>query len=112
MLLEIGPTRLAQVAIERGIDRYPDGLTYVLPEELAMLEAGDRVVVPLGRGNTPTSGWIIRTIEPGSAGDQLAGLDLTRLKSVLRGDPSEARLPGNCSSLAVGSAPITPAPSE
>lgn len=101
MLLEVGPTRLAQVAIERGIDRYPDGLTYVLPEELAMLEAGDRVVVPLGRGNTPTSGWIIRTIEPGSAGEQLAGLDLARLKSVLRGDPSEARLPGEL--LALGS---------
>ena len=59
MLLEIGPTRLAQVAIERGIDRYPDGLTYAVPCELADLKTGERVVVPLGRGGAPTTGYVV-----------------------------------------------------
>ena len=60
LLLNIAPTRLAQVAIERGIDRYPDGLSYAIPEQLTDLHAGDRVLVPLGRGDTPTAGWVLR----------------------------------------------------
>ena len=100
MLLEVGPTRIAQVAIERGIDRYPNGLSYALPEGLEHLTAGDRVVVPLGRGNVPTSGWIVRTIEAGEADEQLGGMDANRLKAVLKADPSGARLPGDLLSLA------------
>jgi primosomal protein N' (replication factor Y) len=100
MLLQVGPTRLVQVAIERGIDRYPDGLTYALPEGLEGLVAGDRVVVPLGRGNVPTSGWIVRTIDAAEAGAHLDGLDPSRLKEVLRVDPSGARLPGDLLTLA------------
>ena len=59
LLLNLAPERLVQVALERGIDRYPDGLTYAAPEALGPLFPGDRVVVPLGRGNAPTSGWVL-----------------------------------------------------
>lgn len=100
MLLEVGPTRLAQVAIERGIDRYPDGLTYALPPELATLGPGARVVVPLGRSNAPTPGWIVRTIEPKDAAETLGSFDPTRLKSILRPDASGACLPGDLLALA------------
>ena len=33
------------------MDRYPDGLTYAVPGALADLRAGERVRVPLGRGD-------------------------------------------------------------
>ena len=101
LLLHVGPSRLAQVAIERGIDRYPDGLTYAVPEALEGLRAGDRVVVPLGRGDTPTSGWVVAIHEAGDDAPALAGLDPTRVKSILRADPSGVRLPGDL--LALGS---------
>ncbi len=51
------------VAVERGIDVYPDGLTYGVPSELVPLRVGQRVVVPLGRGNSPTYGWVVRSID-------------------------------------------------
>ena len=38
----------ARIAVERGIDRYPDGLTYAIPAALADLRVGERVRVPLG----------------------------------------------------------------
>ena len=44
---------LAQVAVERSVDRYPDGLTYGVDAALADLRAGERVRVPLGRGDAP-----------------------------------------------------------
>ena len=50
---------LVVVAVERAVDRSPDGLTYALPKELAHLPEGARVEVPLGRGETP----LIDTIE-------------------------------------------------
>jgi primosomal protein N' (replication factor Y) len=49
----------ARVAVERAVDRYPDGLTYAIPEELKSLAPGERVIVPLGRGDTPTAGYVI-----------------------------------------------------
>lgn len=49
----------ARVAVERSVDRYPDGLTYAMPAELGDLQGGERVIVPLGRGNTPTPGYVI-----------------------------------------------------
>ena len=60
LLLDVGPQRVAQVAIERGIDRYPEGLTYALPADLESIPVGSRVVVPLGPSNTPTPGWVLR----------------------------------------------------
>lgn len=49
----------ARVAVERSVDHYPDGLTYAIPPELSDLRPGERVIVPLGRGNTPTAGFVV-----------------------------------------------------
>jgi primosomal protein N' (replication factor Y) len=49
----------ARVAVERGIDRYPEGLTYGIPKQLGDLAPGERVVVPLGRGDKPTPGYVV-----------------------------------------------------
>jgi len=58
---EDGVILTAQIVVERGIDRFPDGLTYLVPEELADLEPGERVIVPLGRGDKPAAGYVIET---------------------------------------------------
>lgn len=50
-----------QVAVERGVDQFPDGLTYGVPKRLHPLHVGQLVTVPLGRGNTPTQAWVIQT---------------------------------------------------
>ncbi|MEY4810912.1 MAG: 3DNA-binding domain, partial [Planctomycetota bacterium] len=49
---------LAQVAVERSLERYPDGLTYALPPALADVRAGERVRVPLGRGDSAVEGIV------------------------------------------------------
>ena len=49
-----------RVAVERGVDQFPEGLTYGVPERLHPLQIGQLVTVPLGRGNTPTSSWVIQ----------------------------------------------------
>jgi primosomal protein N' (replication factor Y) len=51
--------KYARVAVERGVDQFPDGLTYGIPERLLPIEVGQLVTVPLGRGNTPTPAWIL-----------------------------------------------------
>lgn len=49
----------AQVALERGLEK-AEGLTYgVLPELAEGLRVGDRVRVPLGKGNKPASGYVL-----------------------------------------------------
>ncbi|MDX2114612.1 MAG: primosomal protein N' [Planctomycetota bacterium] len=48
----------ARVVLERGIDQ-PEGLTYAVPASLADLMLGERVRAPLGRGDTPTEGYVI-----------------------------------------------------
>jgi len=50
-----------QVAVERGVDQFPEGLTYGVPQRLHPLQIGQLVTVPLGRGNTPTQAWVIQT---------------------------------------------------
>ena len=52
-------TRCAQVALEQGIDASPTGLTYAVPEALADLAVGERVIVPLGRGNRRVTGYVV-----------------------------------------------------
>jgi primosomal protein N' (replication factor Y) len=52
----------AQVAVERGVDQFPDGLTYGIPERLMPLHVGQLVTVPLGRGNTPTKAWVLEIL--------------------------------------------------
>ena len=51
--------KYASVAVERGVDQFPDGLTYGVPERLLPLSVGQLVTVPLGKGNTPTSAWVL-----------------------------------------------------
>src|SRR5688500_17841996 len=78
---EVGPVvtgLYAQVALERGLEK-PRGLTYAVPESLRDLRVGDRVVVPLGKGDKPVSGYVLAlsercelepgTVEPIAAGD-------------------------------------------
>ncbi|NBP52346.1 MAG: hypothetical protein EBU70_14415, partial [Actinobacteria bacterium] len=81
---------LVVVAVERAVDRSPDGLTYALPRELAQLPDGARVEVPLGRGETPTAGWIVRRVASGED----VGIPRERIKPILGVDPSGVVLPG------------------
>ncbi len=48
-----------RVAVDRPIDVAGTGLSYALPPELEDLAVGEAVTVPLGRGNTPTAGWVV-----------------------------------------------------
>ena len=100
LLLNIGPHRMAQVAIERGIDRYPDGLSYAVPEELGPLHPGDRVVVPLGRGDAPTAGWVLSVHEEAPLDARGRRIDPLKVKSILRKDDSGVRLPSQSLALA------------
>ena len=68
--------RYARVAIERGLDLM-GGLTYQTDDDTVI---GQRVVVPVGRGNTPTDGLVI------DIGDQelLDGFDPRKVKSITK----------------------------
>lgn len=72
------PTHFAKVAVERGIDaeKGQEGLTYSVD---AAVRPGDRVVVPLGRGDTPTGGIVIAA----GGAELLDGLDVSRVKPIL-----------------------------
>ncbi|PCI11490.1 primosomal protein N' [bacterium] len=65
----------ARVAIERGIDRM-DGLTYLANNDV---QVGQRVSVPVGRGNTATGGIVIET----GGIELLDGFDPRKVKAVL-----------------------------
>ena len=81
---------LVVVAVERAVDRSPDGLTYALPPKLADLPEGARVEVPLGRGETPTAGWIVERLPAGETN----GIPREKIKHVLTQDESGVVLPG------------------
>jgi primosomal protein N' (replication factor Y) len=91
------PIGYAQVALEQGIDLVPDGLTYAVPAALADLAAGQRVVVPLGRGNKPKAGYIIERI---ALDDLPPTVKPTRIKLILARDPANLSLPGDLVELA------------
>lgn len=78
----------ALVAVERGIDRAPDGLTYLVPESLADLAAGERVIVPLGRGDRAVHGWVLKRLEEGES-----TLPRSKLKSIIERARAIAPLP-------------------
>ncbi len=84
------------VAVERGVDRYPDGLLYALPTALAGLGDGDRVLVPLGAGNQPTEGVIVRA----ATAEEIAAIDAKRCKAILERIDRGHRLPGELMALA------------
>lgn len=68
--------RYARVAIERGMDRM-DGLTYRVEDPV---EVGQRVQVPVGRGNTPTGGYVIDL----GGQELLDGYDPRKAKAISR----------------------------
>jgi len=72
----------ARVALEQSID-VGEGLTYRVPEALADLEVGERVRVPLGRGNKPTPGWVI---------ERMAESGFEQTKPVFERDPVALRI--------------------
>jgi primosomal protein N' (replication factor Y) len=76
----------ARVAVERGVDRYPDGLTYGIPAELAGIAPGERVIVPLGPADTSTAGYVVEV-------SNKVDLDPARIKSIAARDRSGSRLP-------------------
>lgn len=84
----------ADVAIERGIDLSPTGLTYRVPAKLAGLAVGERVVVPLGRGDKRASGYVIRLHTDTPA------YDPRKIKNIIERAPGSIALPGDLIGLA------------
>ncbi len=87
----------ARVAVERSVDRYPSGLLYRVPPEFRV-EAGHRVLVPLGRGDTPVTGTVVDILDSKSAASE--GVDPRRVKSVLGRADDLPALPGELIELA------------
>ena len=67
------------VAVERSIDNAAGGLSYRVPAELGELRPGDRVTVPLGRGDKRTAGIVTAV---GRVGDLASDVPAARLKTV------------------------------
>tara|TARA_R110002096_G_scaffold173781_10_gene349090 strand:+ start:37604 stop:39970 length:2367 start_codon:yes stop_codon:yes gene_type:complete len=68
-----------RVVIERGLDR-SEGLTYRTD---AQMELGQRIIVPVGRSNTPTDGFVIDI-----GGEELAAdFKVSKVKAVLSTTP-------------------------
>ena len=79
--------RFVRVAVERGIDqRGGDGLTYAAGAEAPAV--GERVEVPLGRGDRRAAGIVVAAGGP----ELLGGLAKSRVKAILR--RTGAALPG------------------
>jgi len=84
--------RYAQVAPERGLER-EEGLTYAVPEGMEDLGAGDRVTVPLGRGNRAVRGYVLGVGEARPEG-------VGRVKLIADRDREGVRLPPSLIELA------------
>jgi primosomal protein N' len=52
-----------EVAVDAGIDAGGHGLHYAIDQELAHLQVGDPVMVPLGKRNRPVRGWIVDRLD-------------------------------------------------
>ncbi len=57
------PIGYALVAVERGLDAPDGGLTYSVPAKLSAIQAGQRVEVPLGRGNKSAAGFVLERLD-------------------------------------------------
>ena len=55
--------RAAEIALEGATSAYDKLYTYIIPPELAGADAGCRVLVPFGRGNSEKQGIIFRLVE-------------------------------------------------
>lgn len=82
----------ADVAIERGIDLSPTGLTYRVPSALKTLAVGERVVVPLGRKKA--FGYAIRLHR------DLPSVEAKRIKAIVERAPGSIALPSELIDLA------------
>lgn len=87
----------ARVAVERSVDRYPAGLLYRVPPDLDV-QAGHRVLVPLGRGDTRVTGTVVDLLDPEQA--TLEGVDPARVKSIMGRADQLPPLPGELLDLA------------
>ena len=85
--------RYARVAVERGVDQFPEGLVYAVGQSLADLAPGERVIVPLGSADTPTAGYVIDLSDQPAPGPR-------QIKSIERRDRTAARLPAQLLALA------------
>jgi primosomal protein N' (replication factor Y) (superfamily II helicase) len=90
--------RYVRVAVERGIDGWQRGdgddtLTYRLPEG-SVVEVGRRVLVPLGRGDTVTGGYVVEV----GGREMLGELAPARVKPIRAIEPT--RLPASLIELA------------
>ncbi len=82
--------RFAVVAVEQGLD---SGLTYAVPDELADVAVGERVHVPLGRGNRATPGYVVSLTDT-------IDFDPKKVKPILKRDPARVKLPADLMRLA------------
>lgn len=83
----------AQVAPEQGVDVTASGLTYAIPENLKDIAVGDRVYVPLGRGNKSVPGFVVQI-------DPTTTLASSRIKPITEKDPTGICLPADLIELA------------
>jgi primosomal protein N' (replication factor Y) len=81
-------TVFVRVAVERGVDR-DEGLTYRFEGDKAAIAVGERVEVPVGRGDQRVGGVVL---EVGGA-DMLGDFEPARVKAVLRA--TGARIPAS-----------------
>ncbi|MEE2973250.1 MAG: primosomal protein N', partial [Planctomycetota bacterium] len=91
------PEAFARVAIERSIDRYPEGLLYAVPGEVAVAP-GHRVLVPLGRGDARVPGTVVELL--GADGPNIDHVDPRRVKPLIGRADDLPPLPGELLELA------------
>lgn len=87
-----------QVAVERGVDAEPRGFTYAVPAgvaSLADLGVGDRVNVPLGRGDARVEGFVTAV-----SADPPQGVARGRIKEVRGRVGMAVKLPADLVKLA------------
>ena len=77
--------RYAQVALEQGIDASAGGLTYSIPQSLANLRVGERVMVPLGRRDKAVAGFVLELADHSQ-------INPDKLKSILARDSTDISL--------------------
>ncbi len=87
-----------RVAVERAVDRYPAGLLYSLPQTCEDIQAGHRVLVPLGRGNAAVPGTVVERL--GAEAAALEGLDPDRIKPLIERTDDLPPLPAELLDLA------------
>ncbi|MEM1109829.1 MAG: primosomal protein N' [Planctomycetota bacterium] len=91
--LALPNTGYARVALERSIDSGEGGFTYAVPATLADLSVGDRVTVPLGRGNKPAAGVVVELLDEADPG-------IKRIKPIASRERSASSLPDDLVTLA------------